>query len=386
MKPRVFFIISCVFSFSVLIAGCKKAVPQPQSVDKVLIGEILTLTGPEAGIGIAIHQGTELALQELNATGGINGKKVEIITLDDQGKPEEAAAGATKLITQHHVTALLGASASSRSIVVAGVAQKYLVPMITPTSTHPKVTEVGDHVFRVCYIDPYQGKVMADLAVKQLHATRIAVLRDVKSDYSVGLSDFFRKRITEVGADLVSEQSYSSGDIDYKSQLTAIRAKSPQAIFIPGYYTDVALIARQARELGIQVPLLGGDGWGSPKLIEIAGSSIDNSYYSSHFSSEDSAEFVQKFVSHFKERFNLVPNGLSALGFDSLLILANAMSRAEKLSSEEIRIALAKTQNYEGITGKISIDPRRNASKSAVILKVDQGQIKYFSRMAADAN
>ena len=369
------FSAACLF----LNSSCKNKLRSDFKLQDVIrIGEVQTLTGPEAGIGLAIHEGIELAIQELNSTGGIQGKPLELLTLDDQGKGEEAAAAATKLITHHHVSALLGASASSRSRVVADVAQGNKIPMITPTSTHPEITTVGNYVFRICFIDSFQGKVMADFALKKLEARRLAILRDIKSDYSVGLAEYFTKRIQEAGGEVVLQQNYSSGDVDFKSQLTAIRAKSPSAIFIPGYYTDVALIARQARELGIQSPLLGGDGWASPKLLEIAGQSINNSYYSSHYSSDDPSQFIQTFVSHFKNKFHSVPNGLSALGYDSAGVMIAAMKQTSNLLPKEIQESLTKTHNYNGITGRITIDLNRNAIKSAVILKVEHGQFKTF--------
>ena len=202
---------------------------------------------------------------------------LELITIDDQGKPEEAATAITKLVTQDKVVAVLGEVASSRSFAMAPIAQQYKTPMISPSSTNPKVTQQGDYIFRVCFIDPYQGEVMAKFALNDLNYKNVAVLRDIKNDYSVGLADYFIQAFNKHGGKVLLDQSYSAGDIDFKSQLTAIRQSNPEAIFVPGYYTEVGLIARQARELGINVPLLGGDGWNSTKLMEIGGSAIQGS-------------------------------------------------------------------------------------------------------------
>jgi branched-chain amino acid transport system substrate-binding protein len=224
--------------------------------DRILIGEVSSLTGSEATFGLSTHRGIEMAVKEINASGGIQGKPVELITMDDQCKPEEAATVITKLITQMNVRAVIGEVASSRTLAMAPIAQTYKIPLVTPSATNPKVTQQGDYIFRVCFIDPFQGMVMAKFAFETLKMKKIAILRDVKSDYSVGLSDFFKAHFEKMGGVIVIDQSYSAGDIDFKSQLTDIRSYNPEAIFVPGYYTEVGLIARQTRELGITVPLL----------------------------------------------------------------------------------------------------------------------------------
>ncbi|RYZ64465.1 MAG: ABC transporter substrate-binding protein, partial [Proteobacteria bacterium] len=251
------------------------------------------MTGSEATFGTSTHNGILLALKEINDAGGINGKKIELITVDNQSKSEEAALGTSKLITQNHVIAVLGEVASSRSLVMAPIAQQNGTPMISPSSTNPKVTQVGDYIFRTSFIDPFQGEVMARFASENLKAKKIAILKDVKSDYSMGLSQYFINTLLKSGGEILVEQSYAAGDLDFKSQLTAIRAKNPDAIYVPGYYTEVGLIARQARELGMKMPLLGGDGWDSPKLFEIGGKAIEGSYYSNHYSAEDQNPRVQ---------------------------------------------------------------------------------------------
>ncbi|MBP7843814.1 MAG: ABC transporter substrate-binding protein, partial [Proteobacteria bacterium] len=273
--------------------------------------------------------------------------------------------------------AILGEVASSRSLAMAPIAQQYQIPMITPSSTNPKVTQVGDFIFRVCFIDPFQGTVMAKFALDTLKFKKVAVLRDVKNDYSVGLADFFTETFKKGGGEVVVDQSYSAGDVDFKSQLTAIRGTKPEAIFVPGYYTEVGLIARQAKELGLNVPLMGGDGWDSPKLTEIGGKAIDNSYFSNHYSAEDQSPHIQTFIAAYKKAYGEIPDGLAAMGYDAMKVLADALNRAPEISRKSVREVLAQTKDYQGVTGKITIDGERNAIKSAVVLKVADGKYKY---------
>lgn len=361
-----------------LLAGTSKTVEAAES-NVIKIGEVGSMTGSEATFGVATHQGVELAIKEINANGGVKGKNLQVITLDDQGKPEEAATAVTRLITQDKVTAIIGEVASSRSLAMAPIAQQYKIPMVSPSSTNPKVTEIGDYIFRVCFIDPFQGFVMARFAAENLKVKKVAILRDVKNDYSVGLAKFFTETFKKLGGEIVVDQSYSAGDIDFKSQLTAIRGKKPDAIFVPGYYTEVGLIARQARNLGIKVPLLGGDGWDSPKLLQIGGKAIDGAYFSNHYSAEDKSPVVQVFIDKYRKSYKEVPSGLAAMGYDATMVLADAMKRAKSLSTADIRAALANTKDFQGVTGRISIDQQRNAVKPAVVLKVVNGNFVYES-------
>jgi branched-chain amino acid transport system substrate-binding protein len=368
----VFLLASCV--------GSKQASNDPATPitgNEIVIGEVGSMTGSEATFGVSTHRGIELAINEINAAGGVKGKTIKVISLDDQGKPDEAATAVTKLITQNNVFAILGEVASSRSLAMAPIAQQYQIPMITPSSTNPKVTQVGDYIFRVCFIDPFQGTVMAKFALETLKFKKVAVLRDVKNDYSVGLADFFTETFKKGGGEVVVDQSYSAGDVDFKSQLTAIRGTKPEAIFVPGYYTEVGLIARQAKELGLNVPLMGGDGWDSPKLTEIGGKAIDNSYFSNHYSAEDQSPHIQTFIAAYKKAYGEIPDGLAAMGYDAMKVLADALNRAPEISRKSVRELLAQTKDYQGVTGKITIDGERNAIKSAVVLKVADGKYKY---------
>jgi branched-chain amino acid transport system substrate-binding protein len=286
----------------------------------------------------------------------------------------------TKLISQDHVSAILGEVASSRSIAMAPIAQRYKTPMITPTSTNPRVTQIGDYIFRVCFIDPFQGRVMAKFALDTLKAKKIAILRDVKNDYSVGLANFFTDTFKAGGGSIVIDESYSAGDSDFKSQLTAIRAENPDAVFVPGYYGDVALIMKQKLELGIKAPLLGGDGWDSPKLAEIAGSAMNGNYFSNHYSPDSTDPAVVHFVQAYKTAYGAgAPDSMAALGYDAARILADAIKRAPDLAGNSLREAIAGTKDFPAVTGKISLDKDRNAVKSAVVLQTVDGQYKYLT-------
>lgn len=375
---------------SALVTGCTKkddtsaadgsGSAGASSASEILIGEYGSFTGNEATFGQSTDKGLKMAIDEQNKAGGIKGKQIKLIALDDQGKAEEAAAAATRLITQNKVLALVGEVASSRSLAAAPIAQEHKVPMISPSSTNPKVTEVGDYIFRVCFIDPFQGTVMAKFAFEHLKVKKVAILRDVKSDYSVGLADFFTKKFKELGGEIVADESYQGGEMDFKAQLTQIKSKKPEAIFIPGYYTEVGLIARQAKGLNLSVPLLGGDGWDSSKLYEIGGKDINGSYFSNHYTSESTDPGVVDFIKRFKEKYNgETPDGLAALGYDSGKVLFAAMERASELKPELIKAELAKTKDFPGVTGKITIDAQRNATKPAVIVKVDGNVNRYVT-------
>ena len=357
-----------------LVSACTK-----KTTNEIVVGHFGSMTGSDATFGQSTDDGIRLALDEANAAGGINGKKIKLITMDDQGKAEEAAAVVTRLIEQEKVVALLGEVASSRSLAAAPIAQAKKVPMITPSSTNPKVTEVGDHIFRVCFIDPFQGTVMAKFATENLKAKKVAILREVSSDYSMGLADFFTQKLKELGGEVVADLSYQNQDVDFKAQLTQIKSKNAEAIFIPGYYTQVGLIARQARELGISAPLMGGDGWDSPKLSEIGGKAVDGGYFSNHYSTESTDPAAVEFMKKFKEKYKKDPDGLSAAGYDAARVLVQAMKNAPEVTTAAIRNEIAKIKNFAGATGNITINEQRNATKSAVVVQVQGTAMKYVT-------
>jgi branched-chain amino acid transport system substrate-binding protein len=344
----------------------------------IKVGEFASLTGKEATFGQSSHKGTLLAIEELNAAGGVLGRKFELITEDTQSKQGESASVVRKLVSRDKVIAVLGEVASGRSLEGADVCQNAKIPMVSPSSTNPKVTEKGDYIFRVCFIDPFQGTVMALFAKNTLKARNVAVLTDAASPYSVGLATFFKEKFIADGGKISVEQKFSSGDKDFKAQLTAIKAANPEAIFAPCYYTEAGLIAQQARQLGINLPIFGGDGWEAPELLTIGGKAMDGTFYSTHYSPEDKAEMVQTFVKKFKARWNNeVPDAMAALGYDSALVLADAIKRAGGTDGQKLRDALAVTKDFVGVTGKTTLDAKRNATKPAVIIEVKDGKFVY---------
>ena len=368
---------------TVFLTGCDKPASTPgAATGPIKVGEFASMTGSEATFGPSSHEGTLLAVDHLNAAGGVLGRKMELLMEDDQSQAGQPATVVRKLIARDGVVAVLGEVASSRSLEAAPICQQSQIPMISPSSTNPKVTAVGDYIFRVCFIDPFQGTVMANFARHTLHLKKVAVLTDVKSDYSLGLAKFFKEGFIADGGAIVAEQNYSSGDKDFSAQLTALKAVNPDGIFVPGYYTEVGLIALQARQLGLNVPLLGGDGWESSSLIPIGGVSLEGSYFSTHYSPEDTSAAVQDFVKAFRAKYNETPNAMAALGYDSAMILADAMKRAGTTDGAKVRDALAATKDFQGVTGKITMDADRNASKPAVILAIRDGQFKYVETVS----
>lgn len=366
---------------AILTLGITFSTVSTGAEEEIKIGEFASLTGGSASFGQSSHKGTELAIEEINAAGGLLGKKLKLITEDDQSMAGQPATIVRKLIAQDKVVAVLGEVASSKSLEAAPICQQNQIPMISPASTNPKVTEVGDYIFRICFIDPFQGTVMAKFAESK-GWKKVAVLTDVKQDYSVGLAQFFKEGIVKAGGSIVKESSYSTGDKDFKPQLTSIKAAKPDAIFVPGYYAEVALIAKQAKLLGIKAPMLGGDGWVGDSLLKVAGNSLDGSFFSCHFSADDKAELVQGFVQKYKAKYGAVPDDMAALGYDSAMILAAAIKRAGTTDGPALRDAIAATKDHPGITGKITLNAKRDAEKSAVILTIGGGGFQFVQTVA----
>jgi branched-chain amino acid transport system substrate-binding protein len=367
-----------------VLPGCKKnpgdesASGGTEGTNVIRVGEFASLTGKEAAFGQSSHKGTVLGVEEINAAGGVLGKKLKLIYEDNRSTPGESATIVKKLISRDHVIAVLGEVASGRSLEAAPICQESKVPQISPSSTNPRVTEMGDYIFRVCFIDPFQGTVMAKFAKDTLKVKQVALLYDVAAPYSVGLAKYYREKFSSDGGTIITEKSFNSGDKDFKPQLTAIKAANPQAIFVPCYYTEAALIVVQARQLGINVPIFGGDGWEAPELLTIGGAAMEGTFYSTHYSAEDAAPAVQSFVAKFKAKNNNeVPDAMAALGYDSVYVLADAIKRAGGTESTKLRDALAATKDFEGVTGKTTIDANRNATKGAVIITIKDGKFKY---------
>ncbi|HEY3204230.1 MAG TPA: ABC transporter substrate-binding protein [Thermoanaerobaculia bacterium] len=366
-------------TFTIACGGEKD--PEAQGIK---IGFYGALTGPTATFALSGRNGAMLSRDELNGAGGVLGKPIVLLSEDDRGEPSEAASVVSKLITRDHAIALIGENASSRSLAAAPIAQSYGIPMISPSSTNVDVTKKGDYIFRVCFIDPHQGRALAAFARKNLKAQTAAVLVDARSDYSVGLSEAFQNDFAAAGGRIVSRLKYSEGDSDFSAQLTAIRPSRPDVLFIPGYYTDAGLIARQARSLGLTATLLGADGWDSPKLVEIGGSAIEGAYLSNHYSVDDPAPAVRRFVESYKKRYGSEPDSIAALSYDAMRLLADAITRAGSTEGKRVRDALAATKDFPGVTGTITMDADRNPVKPAVILRVEGGRFRFAASIAPE--
>ena len=343
----------------------------------IVIGYYGDLSGRTSNFGQSTKKGVEMAADEINKAGGINGRQIQILSEDDEGRPEKAATVVTKLIDQDRVIALLGEVASGNTLAAAPKAQAAKVPMISPSSTNPAVTQVGDYISRVCFIDPFQGDVMAKFAANTLKAKKAAIMLDFNSPYSRGLTEFFEASFKKLGGEIVDKQSYTQGDRDYKGQLTAIRSKNPDVIYVPGYYGEVGVIAKQAKQLDIKAPMLGGDGWDSTQLWDLGGDALNGDYISNHYSVDDPSPAIQKFVADYKARNGNVPDALAALGYDAMQVLADSIKRAGTTEGPQLKDAIAATKNFVGVTGTISLDKDRNAVKPAVVLKLQDKKYIY---------
>jgi branched-chain amino acid transport system substrate-binding protein len=351
---------------------------QAADEDPIKVGQYGAFSGKEAAFGLSARKGAILAFEEANATGGVLGRKVELLTEDNQSKAGESATIAKKFVSRDKVVAVLGGNPSSNSLEAAPILQNAKIPMIAISSTNPRVTEVGNYIFRVCFIDPFQGAVLAKFAKETLHAKRAAILTSVNNAYSVGISKVFREKFTAGGGEIVVEQKHSEGDKDFRAQLTAIKAANPDVIFHSSNYTEGALICIQARQLGFTGPIFGGDAWEAPQLIEIGGKAVEGAYYSTHASPESTAPVMQNFIKKFRARWDgETPDSIAALGYDAAALLFDALQRAGTTESAKLREAIATTKDFAGVTGRISIDKDRNATKSAVILTVKDGKFAY---------
>jgi branched-chain amino acid transport system substrate-binding protein len=373
-----------VLVLAALVAGCNKQEGgSGGSADAIKVGEYASLTGKEATFGVSSHEGTLMAIEEINATGGVLGKQLKLLTEDTQSKPGEPATVVNKLIARDGVVAVLGEVASSRSMEAAPICEQYKIPMISPSSTNPKVTEMGNYIFRVCFTDKFQGEVIAKFAATKLNARKVAIFTDVKSDYSKGLAKYFKDAFVAGGGQIIAELDFNSGDKDFKAQLTAIKAANPDAVCVPGYYTEAALICIQAKQLGLNVPFFGGDGWESEKLTELGKEAVEGNYFSTHYHEVVATEKSRRFVQAYKKRWNgKTPDALAACGYDSAIVLVDAIKRAGTTEGPKVRDALAATKDFEAVTGKITINEKRDATKGAVILQVKGGKFIHLETVA----
>ncbi|HEX5875493.1 MAG TPA: ABC transporter substrate-binding protein [Pyrinomonadaceae bacterium] len=362
-----------------LAFSCTRPTEVKEEIDRspIKIGYFGDLSGPTFNFGRSAYNGVVMAADEINQAGGINGRKIDVVIEDDHGSPEDAARLTARLIDEDKVVALIAGGISGISRAAAPKAQSSHIPLISPSSTDPAVTQTGDYIFRACFVDSFQGEVMASFAANSLKAQKAAILFDFNSPYGRGLSDFFKLSFTKLGGQIVSELSYAQGDEDFKGQLSSIRSAEPDVIYIPGYYGDVARIAKQARMIGLEQPLLGADGWDAPELWQLGGDALNGAYISTHYSIDDPSPSIQTFVESYKQRYqNLLPDAHAALAYDATRLLFDAITRAGTTDSGKLRDALAQTKNFAGVTGVISMDGDRNAVKPAVVLKLQD--LKYI--------
>src|SRR6185295_11987545 len=383
MKRTLLALLSITTLFFAFACERRGTVGNGEQTGAIKVGYYGDLSGRTSSFGQSTKNGAQMAADEINQAGGIDGRKIEIVVEDDQGEPNKAATVVTKLINQDKVVALIGEVASSNSLAAAPKAQEAKVPMISPSSTNQAVTQVGDYISRVCFIDPFQGEVMAKFAANNLKAKRAAILFDSNSDYSKGLVQFFKAAFAKLGGEIVTEKAYAQRDRDFTGQLTAIRDLNPDVIYVPGYYQEVGVIAKQTKQLGIKAPMLGGDGWDSPQLWDLGGEALNGSFISNHYSVDDPSPVIQDFVGRFKAKNNgTAPDALAALAYDAMMVLADSIKRAGGTECVALRNAIAQTANFKGITGVISLNADRNAIKPAVVLELRDKKFVYKETIA----
>ncbi|MBK5462528.1 ABC transporter substrate-binding protein [Peribacillus sp. TH27] len=354
--------------------------------ETIKIGVNLELSGGVASYGQSIAEGLELATAEINKE-GIDGKKIKLIKVDNKSEASEATSGAIKLTSQDKVTAIVGAATSTNTIAQVQIAQDNKVPVISPSGTSPEITykddKLNDYIFRTSFIDPFQGTVAANFATSEVKAKSAAIYIDSASDYSKGLAAAFKEQFIANGGKIVAEEAYIAKDTDFRSTLTRLKSAKPDFIFLPGYYEEAGLIVKQARETGLDVPFMGGDGWDSPKLVEIAGAkALNNTFITNHYSSGDPDEKIQNFVSAFKAKYkDKSPDAFNALGYDTGYYLADAIKRAGSTDSEKIKDALEKTKDLELVTGTFTLDEKHNPIKSATILEFKDGKQVFNTKI-----
>jgi branched-chain amino acid transport system substrate-binding protein len=342
--------------------------------DTIPIGIIASMSGPEKPWGDESKNGAALAVEEFNAAGGLNGMKVELIAQDTAGQPEQGKSATERLISSNKVLAVLGEVASGVTKPSADVCQQKGVPIVSIGSTRIDITNTGDMVFRVCYTDDFQGGMMAKLAYDDLGLRRVAILTDKKLPYSTGLSNNFRDVFTKLGGQIVTEEFYEKGQTDFKAQLTNIKAKNPDGLFCSGYFTEIGPIARQKREVGLEVKMFGGDGWDSNELLQSGGEGLMGTYYSNHYSNLEDRPEVKNFVENFKKKYGREPaNAMAALGYDAAAVVLDALKRSKGLTSHDLRDAIAETKDFAGVSGTITIGPDGNAHKPGLVLTAEAG-------------
>lgn len=368
------------------LVGCTSGGSTTDS-DTIKVGLNYELSGNAASYGTDLSDGVEMALEEINANGGILGKQIEVVKMDNTSDSAEAANISTRLITRENVVTILGPATSGNTKGAIPPAQQNKVPLVSASATADDVTvdsngNVREYIFKTCFSDSYQGVTMANFAYNDLGNTKAAILTENTSDYSIGITNSFKEEFSSLGGTVVAEEAYQSKETDFRAVLTNIRASNPDVILVPGYYEEVGLIIRQARELGLNVPVLGGDGYDSPDILDLAGAeALNDVYYSNHYSPMDTAEDVVAFRETFKEKFNREPGAFHAMGYDLGYFFADAVERAGEATPEKIRDAMAATVDFAGITGSFSFDEFNNPIKAVTILELVDGQPTFLKKL-----
>ena len=360
-----------------LLAGCGKSADS----NSIKIGLLNEMTGGNATFGTSSANGAKMAFKEINAKGGVLGKQIMAVIADNKSEPSESANAMTKLATQDNVVAVTGVFASSNAIAASSVAEATKTPFLAVGATNPKVTvdekskKVKDYTFRVCFIDPFQGTVGANFVLNTLKLKKAVLMVDNSSDYSKGLAAFFKEAFTKGGGSILSEEAYLQKDQDFKAVLTKLKSMNAEVIYVPGYYEEVGKIVKQARELGITAPIIGGDGWDSPKLVELGGApALNNTFFTNHYSVDDNSPASKAFVEAYKKEYGQNPDALAVLGYDAAKLLIDALQRANSLDKAKIQAALATTKAYPAITGATTLNATHDAVKSAVIIEMKNGK------------
>lgn len=378
-------VCAAVAMLAVVMTGCGGS---QSSADTIKIGADLEMTGNNATFGKSASNGATLAIKQVNAKGGVLGKQLTLVTADNKSEAAEAANAMQKLITQDKVVAVIAPIASSSVIAGAQVNQDNKVLAISPTASNPKVTvdpatnKVRDFMFRAAFIDPFQGSVMANFATKTLKAKTAAIYIDNSSDYAKGLGQFFKETFIKNGGQIVAEEAYLAKDTDFKATLTKIKVTNADVIFVPGYYQEVGMLIKQAREIGLNMPVLGGDGWDSAKLSEIAGgAALNNTFFANHYSPDDNSDSIKSFVEAYKTEYNETPDAFAALSYDATMMVIEAIKRANSVDTVKIKDELAKTKDYMAVSGKITLNESHDAVKSAVIIEMKDGKQTFKEKI-----
>lgn len=379
MKLKKFMALATAIVMSLSMVACgNQNKTEGNNSDKIVIGTMGPLTGSNAIYGISTSNGIKLAIEQKQT---VLNKPVELLSVDDKADQTEAVNAYNKFVNNDGVVGVVGATTSGAALSVAITSAKYGTPILTPTGTVPEITTSGDNVFRACYTDPFQGEIMAKFAFENLGLKKIAIMENIDSSYSEGVKNSFVTKFEELGGEIVASEGYKESDNDFKAQLTKIASSTPEALFIPDYYTKAYLISSQAKDSGLKdIVLLGSDGWDGMNTIAEDTSVVENSYFSSHFSLDDKDPKVQEFINAYKTKYGEVPNGFAALGYDGANIMLNAIEKSGSTDSKAIVEAISNTQ-YEGVTGNIKFDENGDPIKSVSIIQIKDGQYKLLDKL-----